>query len=137
VTPRPYDDLVRVSGLAVGAAARHRHCHNGRGDGGTVAIQIGAEVGEGETRLAVLGEIDLTSVDELERALTDTLAGRPARVVLDLGGVTFIDSSGINALVGGYRRGQDQGATVVVANTPPPVRHVLELVGVYSALAEA
>jgi anti-sigma B factor antagonist len=100
-----------------------------------VAIEISTAAGEVEVRLAVRGEIDLTSVEELERALAGALAGGATRVAVDLGGVSFIDSSGINALVAGYRRGQERGATMVVTNTPPPVRHVLELVGVYAALA--
>lgn len=46
------------------------------------------------------GDLDLSSADKLSDAVRTTLAGdHGAQVALDLSGVRFIDSSGINALI--------------------------------------
>jgi anti-sigma B factor antagonist len=49
-------------------------------------------------RLYVEGEIDLTTADQFRAALEAAVAADPV-VVIDMGGVTFIDASGLHALV--------------------------------------
>jgi anti-anti-sigma factor len=84
-----------------------------------------ADVG-GQTRLLVVhGEIDLAVRESLACALDDAVAtGR--RIVVDLSGVSFLDSTGIRALV----RTAAGGADVSVLNPQRAVRHTLEVSGV-------
>ena len=51
----------------------------------------------------------------------------PAHVVVDLAGLTFIDSSGINALVQAARRWRQRGGTAVLAAPSPAARRVFEI----------
>ncbi|MET9395337.1 STAS domain-containing protein [Streptomyces sp. NPDC006624] len=82
-------------------------------------------------RLVTLqGEIDHDAKDLLTEALLPSGAATPARVVADLGGVTFMDSSGINVFVTVHQRVGDTGGWVRIAGAQPSVLRVLQLVGV-------
>ncbi|WP_434097449.1 STAS domain-containing protein [Streptomyces massasporeus] len=54
----------------------------------------------------------------------------PLRVVADLSGVTFMDSSGINTFVATYRQAKDADGWVSIAEVQQSVLRVLHLTGV-------
>lgn len=61
-------------------------------------MRIGAhQVDDGVVRVAVTGEVDVATADDLYQSITDA-AESVAEVVVDLADVTFCDSSGIGAL---------------------------------------
>ena len=74
--------------------------------------------------LCCAGEIDQATAPLFADALADAVPGRH-RVEVDLAGVTFMDSSGINALVQHRRPGCD----LVVTHVPPHIRRVLDITG--------
>ncbi len=75
-----------------------------------------------------IGEVDILTASELSRALA-TLRGRePLHVVVDLSRVTFIDSSGINALVMAARSIEADGGTATFAAPADEVRRVFEII---------
>ena len=77
--------------------------------------------------VTVTGEVDLTTAPELTRAMHLTSA-HTSRLVADLAGVTFLDSSGLNALVRGSRELEERGIGFrVVAEPDGPVRRLLDL----------
>ena len=77
--------------------------------------------------VTVSGEVDLTTAPELTRAIHLTSA-HTSRLVADLAGVTFLDSSGLNALVRGSRALEERGVGFrVVAGPDGPVRRLLDL----------
>ena len=71
-------------------------------------------------RVNVVGDLDVSSVDLL-RLVLQPYAGR--RVTMDLSDVTFIDATGLNALLA-VRRAD---TALEVINTPASVRRVFEL----------
>ncbi len=84
----------------------------------------------GETIIEVLsGRLDLATVDEEQARLRARFveAGDVARLVLRLGDVEFIDSSGIGALVVLQRELQERGARLVLTEVPPQARMALRL----------
>ncbi len=85
--------------------------------------------------LAVHGELDLQTVDELRRVLPERFSVT-APAVIDLTPCSFIDSSGISAIVASCRRAQGDGhpGLVVVAAPEGQVRKVLGLTGLDSHL---
>lgn len=96
-------------------------------------------IGPGHVRLVLAGEIDLSSVDVLIRAQGEALAGAATRrlqgVVVDLDRVTFLDSTGIGALVGGFREAAAAGLTFRLENPHGAVVRVLDVSGVLPTLA--
>ena len=65
-------------------------------------------------------------VDDFVADLTDLLDGRGARLVLDLGGVPYMNSAGLSALVRVSAQANVQESRVVLANLPPFVAGVLQ-----------
>jgi anti-anti-sigma factor len=89
-------------------------------------------------RLVVDGEIDMATADALADAMTSILHRlRADRVVVDFAGVTFMDCSGVNALMTGYRLAQGHHIGFVLVNCQPNVLRVLELTGVDKVLTRA
>lgn len=82
-------------------------------------------------QLVLSGEVDI-SVAPLLRDSGTELAKlvAPGRIEIDLGDVTFIDSSGLGALIS-VRNAADQcGSTLVLVRVSPAVARFLELAGV-------
>jgi anti-sigma B factor antagonist len=80
--------------------------------------------------LRLAGELDLGGVDEFERLLAAGEGQRAGTVVLDLRELTFIDSSGLRALIMADQRVRDGGGRFVVVRGQERVNEVLEMTGV-------
>jgi anti-sigma B factor antagonist len=89
---------------------------------------------EGCVTLRVRGEIDLASARVLERELHHVENSAPCRIVLDLAGLDFMDSSGMRLLVAAQRRAQSQDHTLIVANVPHHTRRLLSVTGIDAEL---
>lgn len=77
--------------------------------------------------LELLGDaIDSTNAEDVLGQLTGFADAHPT-LVLDLGRVAFVDSSGCAALVGAQQRFRDAGGELLVCNLTTEVRTVLEL----------
>ncbi|WP_142268719.1 STAS domain-containing protein [Streptomyces sp. NBC_00080] len=86
----------------------------------------------GDVRVVVVrGEIDHDVKNVLGHALLpEGGAAAPSRIVVDLGGVTFMDSSGINVLVAAHQAVSGTEGWLRIAAAQNPVLHVLRLVGI-------
>lgn len=83
--------------------------------------------------LAVGGEVDIASADELRSALAVAAQSGAAEVWLDLTGVEFMDSTGVSAIVDARRWLDTRRFAVICPNGP--VRRVIEIAGVDRAIA--
>jgi anti-sigma B factor antagonist len=94
-------------------------------------------VNDGVLRLAVTGEIDLATADDLYEAIT-TSASSPdtTEIVVDLADVTFCDSTGIGALVRARAAANTLDVTVTVSNPRGVVRLSLGVTGVLPVLTD-
>lgn len=96
----------------------------------TLVVDLEARVGE--VWVLPSGELDLDTVDEVQRALSIALASDAARVVIDLRGLEFLDSAGLRVLVGACR-GPD-GQRVSMIPGPPAVQGVFNVSGLAADL---
>ena len=85
------------------------------------------------TVLTVTGELDLATTPALEAELERASAG-PELVVLDLRGVTFMDSTGVSLLVKAHRRAQESRRRLAVVKGGAQVQRLLTLTGVAGRL---
>ncbi len=83
---------------------------------------------EGAAVVVLSGEIDVAAAPELHEALLGEVASFRFTVV-DLSGVTFLDSSGLSVLVTALRRARERAEDVVLCAPTAGVRRVLELAG--------
>ncbi|MBA3392948.1 MAG: STAS domain-containing protein [Deltaproteobacteria bacterium] len=67
-----------------------------------------------ETRLAVRGSLDINTAPALAEEIDRIIAGRPSKVVVDLGSLDLIDSSGVAALVKLYKGVRGMGGAVSI-----------------------
>jgi anti-anti-sigma factor len=80
--------------------------------------------------LAVAGELDAASAPELEITLKEALIDSQGAFLLDLRGVTFMDSAGVNELLRARSLlGREERALAVVC-PPGPARRVLDAIGI-------
>ncbi len=72
------------------------------------------------------GELDVTGADRVRATI---VASAATTVIVDLGGLSFMDSSGIAALAWGRRHLEDRGHILEVRGAHGEVRMILELCG--------
>ena len=85
---------------------------------------------DGVPVVSLRGELDFATAPTADASLAPVLADQPARLVFDLTGVTFLDSSGIAVLV----RSAHHAGTVAIRNPSTVVRRVIECTGLEETL---
>ena len=92
-------------------------------------LEVLVRDGPGEVVLALVGEADLGTASILETALGAVAANGHRRVVLDLGGLGFIDASCLNILATAQRALEQQDTQFVVRAPSPSVVRLLGIFG--------
>ena len=77
--------------------------------------------------LHVTGRIDVQSADALKQEIRAAAERGLRQLVVDLDGVQVIDSSGLSALVSGYKAMHEQGGQLVLAGLGEQIKAALEL----------
>ena len=76
------------------------------------------------------GEIDHHTAKPMRERIDECVQRlRPSHLVLDFGGVGFMDSSGIGLVMGRYRLMKELGGSVEVANAQPQISRMMKLAG--------
>ncbi|OJF10651.1 STAS domain-containing protein [Couchioplanes caeruleus] len=85
---------------------------------------------DGTAHVTVLGEIDFSNADEVARTIRDAVTEwSPEEVRVDLSDATFIDSTGLGALIEGYRAANEAASRFIVTNPSANLRRVLSVTG--------
>jgi len=79
--------------------------------------------------IRLVGELDMSSANQLTSCLDALIDGGATRVVVDAGGVTFLDSTGLRVLVDASVRFEQIGGALVIDPMSLSVRRVLEMTG--------
>lgn len=95
---------------------------------GKLAVKSAVE--DQAVTVSLSGELDLASAHDLEQALTDAQATNAGRVVIDLAGLEFIDSTGLRVLLSAQRRADATGQALLLRNPQPQVRRLFEIAGI-------
>ena len=94
------------------------------------AVHVAPAQGGG-TDVAIFGELDLATVDQVEKALDEAIAAE-GRVVIDLRACGFVDSRGIATLVKAALRLRDMDRDLVIQGVQERVMRTLVLAGIPS-----
>ncbi len=86
-------------------------------------------VGDQRVLVVVEGELDLPEAGQLRAILNDVCAGPAKVVVVDLGGVGFIGSSGLGVLASTHNDLAEAQRTLVVRGASPAIRKALQITG--------
>lgn len=94
---------------------------------------VKTEPAPGGLRVRVRGEVDIDTVGAMITELEAAEAADATSIVLDLSGVSFLDSTGVSAIVRGALRSRAQGDRLRVV-TSPAVDRVIDLCGLRGRL---
>jgi anti-sigma B factor antagonist len=92
-------------------------------------IEIEVRNRDGSTVVAARGEVDVATAPALRDGLDEALDHDIGTVVVDLTGVTFIDSTGLGVLIGARRRCMEAGRELRVVVVEPRILKVFEITG--------
>ena len=90
-------------------------------------LDVTTEQHPGQTRVVLIGELDIASSEGLENELAAIEADSPGTLVLDLRRVEFIDSTGLRALIAADERARSEGRRLAVVRGPNAVERLLAL----------
>ena len=85
-------------------------------------------------RLVVRGEVDMTTGERFEREVAAAEERRPAKLTIDLTGVTFLDSTGLQIVLDADVRARQSGRSVVIAAGDSEAARVFALTDVADRL---
>jgi len=79
------------------------------------------------TIVELYGDVDLHHSPDLHATLIDALSDHPSRLIINLSGVPYMDSSGVGTLVEVFRRVSAYKGKMVLCGLTPRVRSVMEI----------
>jgi anti-anti-sigma factor len=91
-----------------------------------------ADGSDGEARVKLTGEFDITGRDLADEVLSRAKKAR--RVILDLSELEFIDSMGIHFVVTAHQYAEESGRDFAIVRGSPEVDRIFRLVGLDSVL---
>jgi anti-sigma B factor antagonist len=98
-----------------------------------VELQVSSRSQGDHTIVTLAGEIDLYTAPRLQTELVAAMrSADPALVVVDMSGVEFCDSTGMNVLLAAHRQACGRGGDLALAAPRAPVRKILEVTGLAS-----
>ena len=95
-------------------------------------MELGLQVDDSRspyTVLSVKGEVDVYSAPRLREKLVELVSEGHRKIVADLEGVDFLDSTGLGVLVGGLKRLRSHEGDLTLVCTQPRILKVFEITG--------
>lgn len=92
-------------------------------------FQIASQLEAGTARVSLLGELDLATAPQVEQSVDAALAQGACAIVVDLSGLSFIDSSGLRLFILLNDRSAGEGWALSLTHPPEPSRAVFQITG--------
>lgn len=89
----------------------------------------GIEPVETVRTVRLAGEVDIASAPALRKEIDTLFVSGCSSLVVDLGDVVFIDSSGLGVLIGALRRAKERGGSVSVVGASDDVARLFSITG--------
>ena len=90
-------------------------------------LEVTTQDSGGHVTVSLKGELDLSSVGKVEEELERAEKDGPSILVLDLSQLTFLDSTGLRAVVTADERARTSGRRLVIVRGPDPVQRVFAI----------
>lgn len=109
----------------------------------TVDLALESRNENGWAVLQVRGEVDLYTSPQLRDGITELLDQGANRIVIDLSGIEFMDSTGLGVLVVGLKRAKERDGEFALVCREGSVQKILSITGldrvfsIHGSVAEA
>lgn len=90
------------------------------------------KAGDGISVITVAGELDLYTAPRLKEQLINAMDEGILKIVVDMTGVHFIDSSALGVLIGGIKRLKPKGGKLVLVSIDENVNWIFQITGLNS-----
>ena len=107
------------------------------GPAGGEDFRISVRADTAGTTVAVQGEVDVATAPALRDELYRLIDQGTTKIVVDLGGMEFIDSTGLGVFVGALKRAREGGGEVELRSLKPAARKIFDITGLSSAFTIA
>ena len=87
--------------------------------------------------VTLTGELDADTARHLRGLVAEHLLAGPGNLVLDLSGLSFVDSAGLAAMISADKGVRRAGMRLVLAAPRAPVRKIMRLTGIDAVLTTA
>jgi anti-anti-sigma factor len=88
----------------------------------------------GSTEVVLAGELDIATLDDAQRRVEEAEAAGPPLLIIDLSGLTFVDSSGVRLALLADDRARAAGRRVAIRLGTGPARRVFQALGLLDKL---
>ena len=90
-------------------------------------LDVSTEDRDGLVHVALVGELDLSTVAKVQEELRRVEANSLATLVVDLSKLSFLDSTGLRCIVTADERARDEGRRIVIVRGPDAVQRVFAI----------
>jgi anti-sigma B factor antagonist len=84
--------------------------------------------------VSLFGELDVATAPDMKERLVDLVNEGRSRIVLDLGGVDFLDSTGLGMIVSALKRARTHGGDLRIVCTESRITRLFEITGLDKAI---
>ena len=97
-------------------------------------FSIAVESRPDAVQIAPKGEVDLATVEQVQRQIGQAIAAGTPRIVIDLRGVEFLDSTGLHMLMAANAQAQDEQRELSIIPGTRTVQRIFEITGLIDLL---
>lgn len=90
-------------------------------------IEVRTEIVDDTTILRPVGEIDLSRAPSLRQHISEVQSSKPARLIIDLTHVPYMDSSGVATLVEAMQVARRNGGKIILSAMQERVKSIFEI----------
>jgi anti-sigma B factor antagonist len=94
-----------------------------------VDLTLATREADGKTVVTVGGEIDVYTAPKLRDKITELVAAGVYDIVIDMGGVEFLDSTGLGVLVGGLKKVRAHDGTLQLVCSQDRLLKIFRITG--------
>ena len=98
-------------------------------------MQVLTKVHKNTLYISLNGELDEKSGEytriTMERVMTTTTA---TQIIIDLAGLSFMDSTGIGVLIGRYKKMKDKGIPIFISNPSVQAERIFKMTGLFKIM---
>lgn len=98
-------------------------------------LEITTDRSDGVCTIVLSGEVDVYTAPQLKESLVAQIESGCPRVIVDMNGVGFIDSSGLGVLVSGLRRAKERDGCIRLVCTREHVLKIFRITGLDKVFA--